>query len=637
MSSSCFICNKIKDIDDFIIMSRCSHRICKICFYQRIFTEHINEFQGQNILKIKCKCENGYSDQDMLNIYELLKEREQLVLMESKENNSEMEKIEKEGCKCKNNDKNLLEFFCLDCQTYMCEDCKKDIKNPHIKHRIIRSNNLIKSLIDNIIKIKLNNKNIDDFEKKFKLLSKNFENLIETGFNKTIKELDELIDNVNDLKEDFIRRYKIELGLYLETFKFIRAFYMNYYKDKADEIKIIETNRNNINKLKYLNNISYELKEIKLNNSTLFNKEISKLMNDINNLKGNTEQKLIEGEFIFEKIKKGFKIGQKKQAHQKFINGLILANNTYNIITSSIDYSMKVWNPENMEEPLQNEKEKVMNLYSLKNGKLLASKDNNLLIFELKETGKYENTQSLTKHDNTICSLTELDDGTIVSGGSDKNIIFWEEDLMSKQYKFRQTITIKKGIQLIIALNDFKLAYAGNDDGYINIMGTKTDLNGDSKIISKDYYHICRLAKIRGKVNCMCKLNLDYFAAGGGDNIAEKKKDHNIYIWKPYGNKYGISQAIFNAHEGDVNCLLLLRDGRFASSSKDRTIKIWEIENNEKAKNNIFGNKMQFIISQNLYDYKHGLYKMIQLEDDTIVSTSSDNYLVFWNNTDSIF
>ena len=64
-----------------------------------------------------------------------------------------------------------------------------------------------------------------------------------------------------------------------------------------------------------------------------------------------------------------------------------------------------------------------------------------------------------------------------------------------------------------------------------------------------------------------------------------------------------------------------------ASSSTDRTIKIWGI-NKFKIKLN---NKVEFVTQQVLNEYKHGLYKMIQLEDDSIVASSSDNFLVFWN------
>ena len=71
----------------------------------------------------------------------------------------------------------------------------------------------------------------------------------------------------------------------------------------------------------------------------------------------------------------------------------------------------------------------------------------------------------------------------------------------------------------------------------------------------------------------------------------------------------------------------LLRDGRMASSSKDHSIKIWGVNKHKKR----IDSKVEFIIEQCLKQYDHGLYNMIQLEDDSIVATSSDNRLVFWN------
>ena len=87
-----------------------------------------------------------------------------------------------------------------------------------------------------------------------------------------------------------------------------------------------------------------------------------------------------------------------------------------------------------------------------------------------------------------------------------------------------------------------------------------------------------------------------------------------------------------DAHHADVNCIILLRDGRIASSSTDRTIKIWGVNNYR----NRSDNKIEFVLEETLKEFKHGLYKMIQLEDDRIVANSSDNYLVFWN-TPNIF
>ena len=288
---------------------------------------------------------------------------------------------------------------------------------------------------------------------------------------------------------------------------------------------------------------------------------------------------------------------------------------------------MKVWDPYTIGEPIQKEKSKITNLFALKNGKILASRENDILIYELNKVKNiYELSQSVTNHDKNITALAELDDGTIITGGFDKKIIFLEEDPNNKQYKTKQIFTTKKPIQLMLVLNFTKLAYAGNDDGIINILETKTKFNVLNKMKSGEFYDNCELQKTRGKINCMCALNQEYFVSGGGDIEKTKKIDHNIYIWKPVENKYSLSQVIINAHQGDVNCVILLRDGRFASSSRDRTIKIWKIDRRRT------DNKIKFVLNENLDEYKHGLYNLIQLDDDRIVSTSSDNYLIFWKN-----
>ena len=227
-------------------------------------------------------------------------------------------------------------------------------------------------------------------------------------------------------------------------------------------------------------------------------------------------------------------------------------------------------------------------------------------------------------------ALGELEDGTIISGSKDKKIILWEETPDRKQYEVKQEILTNKEIQMITVLSDYKIAFSGFNDNCINILGTKTvfekeEKKKEKKIESTNYEQICELKKHKGLVNCICKLTLGYMASGGGDS--GDNMDHNIYIWKPTDNGFDIAQTLAVAHHADVNCLILLRDGRMASSSKDRTIKIWGI-NKSKIKLN---EKVEYTLQQTLNEYKHGLYKMIQLEDDSIVASSSDNYLVFWN------
>ena len=629
----CFFCNQ--ENSDLITFSICSHRICTLCLYERIFENHLHEFQGKTELKIKCKCENGYLNKKLLDLFSLIKRKLQLDEHEIEEKNSENFKVV-EGCECIS-DKNISgqkfsDYFCLDCLKFICKKCKIDVKNTHLKHRILNSKYLIRTLKENIKNIDLKNKTLEDFQEKIENFSLIFEKIINDNFNNTIKNIDNFIESAQNLKKFYVQKYKEELGIYLETFRFIKIFYLNYYNDRKRELKIKEHEKSNIFKLKYLNNITFELIDIKMNHSLIIDKEILKLKKFIEKLQ-NPENKLIVGKFIFEKIKKGFKMGENFQAHKKFINSLIVTKNNNKIVTASNDYLIKVWDPYIPKNPKQEEKEKINILYSLKNGKILASKDNNILIFELNDSRKkYEVSQSMTGHNKNINALGELEDGTLISGASDKKIILWEEDPNNKQYKIKQVIDTEKEIQIILPLNQYKIAYSGSDDGIINILGTKTALDINNKIISKNYEEIYQIKeKIKGRVNCMCKLNQDYFASGGGDIFEQKKLDHNLYIWKANQDKFILSQYIFNAHESDINSILLLRDGRFASSSKDRTIKIWKIDRRKT------DNKIKFILHQNLKEFNHGLYKLIQMEDDRIVSTSSDNLLVFWNNTNSIF
>ena len=109
--------------------------------------------------------------------------------------------------------------------------------------------------------------------------------------------------------------------------------------------------------------------------------------------------------------------------------------------------------------------------------------------------------------------------------------------------------------------------------------------------------------------------------------MLEKKKDNNILVWKPNELDGFFYVQTLKGHLADVNGLIELKDGRVASSSKDRTIRIWkyfvkEDKNNQKV--------IQFQIDEILSEYKHGIYGIIQLNDGRIFSSSSESSIVIW-------
>lgn len=632
----CSFCNR--KLEKLISFSQCSHKICNYCLFERIFTKYITQFQGQKIIKIYCKCEIGFTEYTLSSVLALLQEKKNYELNSPSENGVETVENTKEGCDCNldkdDNDENVKyfsDYICLDCLKWICQNCKNDNKNIHYYHRVSKSRFILKFVKENISRIFLKTSSSKEFISQMNAMNKNFHNLIEKNFNNTISKLDNLISSIEKLKQKYIKSYLSQIEDNLRTLEIIKLFYLNYFVDKEIESKKKNVETNNIYKLKYISNISHEFLDFKLSHLPNFDEEISKIQKQIDSIKL-PEIKLFSSTYNFQKISKDYMLDEIISAHNKLITSLIAIDTK--IISGSLDYTMKLWDNETgIYKITQSIKTKqVINLLALKNGKIfLSSKNSNdILVFEFsnKLGSHLVQSQSLSSHDKLVTSLAELDDGKVVSGSSDGKIIIWEENEKSKQYSLKQVIEIRTPISILISLDEFKIAYSLGETGIISILKAQDDTK-DGKIISKSFEEYCTLEKQQGNVACMCKLNNGYFISGGGDT--KTKTDHNIYLWAPGTNKYNLIQTVVNAHGADVYSIILLRDGKIASASRDRTVKIWEISKP------INDNKIQIVINQELNHYGHGLYKLVQLKDDRLVVSSTDNNLVFWRNGDSVF
>ena len=629
---NCNFCNRNfmkKDLNKF---SNCLHYICNFCLFERIFSIYIVEMQGQNTLEVSCKCEKSTLKLTMSELLEILSQKRSLDLNKVIESGFENVEQTVEGCECSKenkDDKQLFsDYFCLDCLKWICSKCRAQIVNDHYKHRVLKSRYLINYIKKNIDNVFLKNKNSDTFEKNMEQKANQFQDIISDNFSKTVDKLNELIQSAIKLKEQYIKKYKEQMADIIRTFKIIKICYLYYYTDKASELKKKNAENNNIFKLKYLANLSYDFRDFTLEHYDI-DPEIEKIKGEISNLSLFTDSNLIKSHFYFDKINKSYILDDINQAHNKFITGLIKINNK--IITSSLDYDLKIWDNETgTYKPKQIIKKGIVFLLGLTNGKIFASGLNSkdIFIYETNSKGEYYISQSLSNHDDSISSIIELEDGKVVSSSKDKKIIIWEENKKSKQYLLIQEIKKEKPIKSLMALNNFQFAYIFQEDNaLIRIMGANYEMNEKTGLTSKKFSDLYQLKIHKGKVNCLCLLNNGYIVSGGGDE--KNITDHDLYIWKFFENNYKISQCVLNAHDSDISCIIQLRDGNVATSSKDRSVKIWKINNNME-------NGISLILLDNLNHYKHGLYKLIQLDDDRLVVVSSDNKLVFWRNNSSI-
>ena len=541
-----------------------------------------------------------------------------------------------EGCECtkkEDDDKEYFsDYFCADCLKWVCSKCKNDKKNPHYIHRVLKSRHLIKMIKENVKSVFLQYKKLENFEEKWEELSNKFQGVVQE-FNKTIKEIDKLIKSIESLKKTIISQYVAEIKNHVKTFKIIKLFYMNYYTDKKEEIDKKNVETNNLFKLKYLANISYEFTGFDLSYLNNYHNEIENLKKEVNKLMSKKIQ-LLKGVYKYDKLEKRYRLDDVLTAHEKFITSLSLLDNK--IISGSLDYYIKIWDNETGKYSVQKKikSKQIGNLLVLKNEKFVVStkQANDIIVYEKKEDGNFGISQSLSQHSDLITSLALLQDGKLVSGSKDNLIIIWEENPKLRQFMTKQIINTTTPILSITILNDFKIGFTYGENKSIRIMAdVKTELV-DYKMILKAYNDdvskFIDLENHKGKVNCVCLLNNGYLASGGAD-FNKLIIDHDIYIWKLDKEKYIKSQVI-NAHNSDINSIILLRDGRFASASKDRSIKIWGI------KKPIIDTKIEYIINQEVNDYQHGLYKLIQLNDDSLIATSSDNSIAIFRNAGSI-
>ena len=312
---------------------------------------------------------------------------------------------------------------------------------------------------------------------------------------------------------------------------------------------------------------------------------------------------------------------------------------------------MKIWEEKEYQFNLHNKIDKrcgcIISSLKIEGDKILTSNNssNSIYIWNQNPKGEYSLESSLSMHSKPVVYMAKLENGNLITSGSDKLIIIWEKN-EAGFYEGKETITEENIVKKIVALKNNKFGYTA-DDGVLKIMAKnqnktnneetssneaqekkegeteKEENTNDGNENQTEYKKICELKRHTGKINCMCQLKNDYLFTGGAN--VNKNKDHHIIVWKPDGDNGYIYSQTLTGHKVDISDIIQLKDERVASSSKDRTIIIWKatFENDDK-------NTVKYVQDEILTEYTHGMYGLLELKDSRICTITSNNSLIFW-------
>jgi len=223
-----------------------------------------------------------------------------------------------------------------------------------------------------------------------------------------------------------------------------------------------------------------------------------------------------------------------------------------------------------------------------------ASQDNTVNIWD---TLTWTSVQRYTSHTNTINSVDQIDNDTIVSGSSDTTIRIWK-------ISTGKTLKIINGNAVVILVKVFSIEYkqivCGTTDSTNNLQIYNYNTGDLIQTLSGHSYN----------VNSIEILSEQLMASGS--------IDHKAIIWDLFSNsiKYTLT-----GHTSSVNCVKRLSSNMIASGDFDGLIIVWNWLTGEQLFKLIGHTNALYLNSLDLYD------------EQTLISGSLDKTVKFWNIT----
>ena len=648
MDMECKFCKRA--LTECKLRSTCGHFICNKCLGREILLRKFSPLSSTKEVKISCSCESGEFDISYKDCLENLKASQTKL----------QQKI-----LCKEHNKNVINY-CQDCKIWLCEECKSNFHNNYFpNHKLLSSDKMNnskcfyhKGQIKNIFckdcntlickecseddnhnyhstftveefKTMVKNKskllNFNNYNKIYNFIcekEQTFVNEFIEDIESTKKYIDQALESLNVLKQNYINKTKEQINNLQEIFSIIKQTYENFYNEMSCEkidvgsFDFLDSVREELNNIKYE---SYNKKELTkaceylnkiykdqfyklqfsfkpmeyINNQTILSRAPLTYIIELENYKDRAFICGLNNGYIemYSKENKEYKRISEVQAHNGSITVLseLSHQDEPGFLSGSNDKSIKIWSYD-----------EESNNYTNKKTTSRTNDDDNNNLIKLKCLYTLDNL-----HKGSIISLCEMENGKIASSGSDNKILIWKVKDKSEEFiNIRERVKYERSL---ISINENTLI-SGSSDGNVKLWDVST---GELKKIFTGHSK---------SVTCLSKISDDKIISGGSDSL--------IIVWDLNKKK---NNKILKGHQKGIIQIWYSSQGILASCSFDNTIKIWDMESLSCIGTifNAHSNMIYGVICYSKEIVSVGNDRKIQLFKNTIKDEDGDNYADF--------
>ena len=488
---------------------------------------------------------------------------------------------------CHSHSDTIMTFFCLKCQKLVCSQCLAK-GNEHYLHRYVTK---IENEQMNKDKNGISYKSYAEFEEVINRIESSFFGQIENDFILKKTKIEELIQSLQQLEEDYMNQMQTFQTDMMKIFQIIRLSFFNYIATDDKKRNKDITLANSLTNITLLSS-----KKVDINDMC---REFAKQMSDFNTANANKKSTLsYELQWDNSKFEKETSLQQVNEdnnqetvAHSEGVTKIVELKKINSFATSSLDSSINIWSLDSpqFKYKLKDHKSSIWSLLEHSSGSLISgSSDKTIKVWMVTaDEGFCANT--LRGHKGTVYSLSELKDGTLLSGSEDGMIKLWN-------------INTKSCLQSI------------DNGSAVNSMTTLVDdivlTGGISNTIKLwDANELVCLGELKGHgctVWCLAPFE-------DGVQIVSGSSDNSIKIWDL--NEFKCTGTL-EGHDNSISSLKIMKSKLLLSGSWDFTVKIWNL--NTK------------LCVYTMKGHTGIVFDVIELSNGKIATASKDKSVIIW-------